>query len=50
MSNEGIIFSVSAMEELKEMINSTLSSYDNAVKALELDDISYAKNTFVLED
>ena len=50
MSNEGIIFSVSAMEELKEMINSTLSSYDNAVKALELDDISYAKNTVVLED
>ncbi len=47
---EGIIFSVSAMEELKEMINSTLSSYDNAVKALELDDISYAKNTVVLED
>ena len=47
---EGDIFSVSAMEELKEMINSTLSSYDNAVKALELDDISYAKNTVVLED
>lgn len=50
MSNEGIIFSVSAMEELKVMINTTLASYDNAVKALELDDISYAKNTVVLED
>lgn len=47
---EGISFSDTALEELNEMSTTTLGAYDNAVKALELDDITYAVKTSFLED
>ena len=50
MKQEGISFSDSALEELNEMSTTTLGAYDNAVKALELDDITYAVKTSFLED
>lgn len=50
MSNEGISFSEMALGELAEMSKATLGSYDNAIKALELDDVSYAVKTAFLED
>ena len=40
MKQEGISFSDTALEELNEMSTTTLGAYDNAVKALELDDIT----------
>ena len=50
MTQEGISFSDTALEELNEMSTTTLGAYDNAVKALELDDITYAVKTSFLED
>lgn len=50
MKQEGISFSDTALEELNEMSTTTLRAYDNAVKALELDDITYAVKTSFLED
>ena len=50
MKQEGISFSDTALEELNEMSTTTLGAYDNAVKALELDDITYAVKTSCLED
>ena len=50
MKQEGISFSDTALEELNEMSTTTLGAYDNAVKALELDDIPYAVKTSFLED
>ena len=50
MKQEGISFSDTALEELNEMSTTTLGANDNAVKALELDDITYAVKTSFLED
>ncbi len=50
MKQEGMSFSDTALEELNEMSTTTLGAYDNAVKALELDDITYAVKTSFLED
>ena len=50
MKQEGISFSDTALQELNEMSTTTLGAYDNAVKALELDDITYAVKTSFLED
>lgn len=50
MKQEGVSFSEMALEELEEMSKATLGSYDNAIKALELDDISYAVKTAFLEE
>lgn len=50
MKQEGISFSDTALEKLNEMSTTTLGAYDNAVKALELDDITYAVKTSFLED
>ena len=50
MRQEGISFSDTALEELNEMSTTTLGAYDNAIKALELDDITYAVKTSFLED
>lgn len=50
MKSEGISFSDMAIAELEGMAKTTLGSYDNAVKALEMDDISYAVKTATLED
>lgn len=49
MKNEGISFSEMAMGELTEMTKATLGSYDNAIKALEQDEVSYAVKTAFLE-
>ena len=49
MNGEGISFSESAMAELNDMSSKTLGAYDNAIKALELDDVSYAVKTAFLE-
>ena len=49
MTNEGISFSEVAMGELDEMSKATLGSYDNAIKAMELDDVSHAVKTAFLE-
>lgn len=50
MANEGISFSETALTELAEMTEATLGSYDNAIRALELDDVQYAVKTTYLED
>ncbi|WP_312060047.1 Na/Pi cotransporter family protein [Anaerotignum sp.] len=50
MRNEDISFTSSAMEDLDEMIHAALSSYDNALKALENDDIASAAKTAVYEE
>ncbi len=50
MRQENLSFSETALDELREMSTATLGSYDNAVKALELDDINYAVKTASLED
>ena len=49
MKDEGISFSEIAMGELADMTKATLGSYDNAIKALELDEVSYAVKTAFLE-
>ncbi len=49
MKAEGISFSEIALAELDEMTKTTLGSYDNAIKALELDEVSYAVKTAFLE-
>lgn len=49
MRNEDISFSETAMGELAEMAKTTVASYDNAIKATELDDVSYAVKTAFLE-
>ena len=49
MTNESISFSEMAMGELHEMSKATMGSYDNAIKAMELDDVSYAVKTAFLE-
>lgn len=49
MKEEGISFSEIALGELDEMTKTTLGSYDNAIKALELDEVSYAVKTAFLE-
>lgn len=50
MTKEDLAFSHSAIEELDEMIRVALASYDNALKALENDDIASAAKTAVYED
>lgn len=50
MKNEGISFSEMALSELSEMSKTTLASYDNAIKALETDDVSSAVKTAFLEE
>lgn len=50
MNQEGISFSEMALKELDEMTKATIGSYDNAIKALELSDVSYAVKTAFLED
>ena len=50
MKNEGISFSEMALSELGEMSKTTLASYDNAIKALETDDVSSAVKTAFLEE
>ncbi|KXL53109.1 hypothetical protein CLNEO_16520 [Anaerotignum neopropionicum] len=50
MTKEELAFSHSALEELDEMICAALASYDNALKALENDDIASAAKTAVYED
>lgn len=50
MKQEGISFSEMALGELEEMSKATLSGYDSAIRALELDDINYAVRTATLED
>lgn len=50
MANEGISFSETALTELAEMTEATLGAYDNAIWALELDDVRYAAKTTYLED
>ena len=49
MKDEGISFSEMAMGELTDMTRATMGAYDNAIKALELDDVSYAVKTAFLE-
>ena len=49
MTNEGISFSEMAMGELDVMSKATLGSYDNAIKAMEQDDVSHAVKTAFLE-
>lgn len=49
MKAEGISFSEVALEELDAMTETTLGSYDNAIKALELGEVSYAVKTAFLE-
>ncbi len=50
MKHEDLTFSNTAMEDLNEMIYAALSSYDNALKALENDDIASAAKTAVFEE
>lgn len=50
MNKEGISFSEMALVELEEMSKTTIGSYDNAIKSMELDDVSYAIKTAFLED
>ena len=50
MEREDITFSNMALEELSEMTKVTLASYENALKALENNDITYAMKTAVLEE
>ncbi len=50
MKHEDLSFTHTAMEDLDEMIHATLSSYDNALKALENDDIASAAKTAVFEE
>lgn len=50
MKGEGVSFSEMALAELEEMTKTTLASYDNAVKALETDDVSHAVKTAFLEE
>ncbi|MDO4531194.1 MAG: Na/Pi cotransporter family protein [Bacillota bacterium] len=49
MNSGSITFSEIAMGELNSMSQKTMSAYDNAIKALELDDVSYAVKTAFLE-
>lgn len=50
MKHEDLSFTHNAMEDLQEMIHAALSSYDNALKALENDDIASAAKTAVYEE
>lgn len=50
MIAEKVKFTGSALEELDEMAEAVLASYDNALKALENGDISAAVKTAVYED
>jgi phosphate:Na+ symporter len=49
MTNEGISFSEMAMGELHEMSAAMMGAYDNAIKAMEQDDVSHAVKTAFLE-
>ena len=49
MTNEGISFSEIAMGELHEMSAAMMGAYDNAIKAMEQDDVSHAVKTAFLE-
>ncbi len=49
MTNEGISFSEMAMDELHEMSAAMMGAYDNAIKAMEQDDVSHAVKTAFLE-
>ena len=49
MTNEGISFSEMAMGELHEMSAAMMGAYDNAIKAMEQDDVSLAVKTAFLE-
>ncbi len=50
LEKDNVSFSDSAIEELKEMIDKTKTSYINALKAIEFSDTSYAYETVRAED
>lgn len=50
LEKDKVFFSESAVEELQEMIKHTKLSYDNALKALEFSDTSFAYETVREED
>lgn len=50
MAHEKITFSQGAIDELQEMINATLSSYDFSLKALQNADVASAVKTAVYEE
>ncbi len=50
MKREDLSFSAMAIDELRDMTDTTMASYENALRALETDDITYAMKTAVLEE
>ncbi len=50
MDREDIAFSDMALDELRTMTKATVSSYENALKALANDDITFAMKTAALEE
>lgn len=50
LERDNVFFSDSAVEELLQMIDKTKSSYDNALKALEFSDTTFAYETVRAED
>ncbi len=50
MEREEIAFSDMALDELRTMTKATVSSYENALKALENEDITFAMKTVALEE
>ena len=50
LERDNVFFSESAVEELLQMIDKTKSSYDNALKALEFSDTTFAYETVRAED
>lgn len=50
MAEENITFSETAMDELQDMLKSTVASYVNALNALESSDVKYAYETVREED
>lgn len=50
MTQEELQFSPSALVELDEMIAAVLESYDNALKAIEYDDVKAAGRTAIYEE
>lgn len=50
MTNEDLVFSHNAIEELDEMIHAALCSYDYSLKALENGDVACAAKTAVYEE
>lgn len=50
IKREDITFSSMAIDELREMTQTTMASYENALRALATGDITYAMKTAVLEE